>query len=171
MQPNGTVVVPTSRRVKSGPSRSTNGGAHWDLAYLVANVSAHTVAGNLRTSPLPSAEVDGAGRVYVVWQDCRFRAGCSSNDVVMSTSTDGTAWSALQRIPIDPVTSTADHFIPGLAVDRTTSGGSAQLALTYYFYPTPTCTVATCQLSSASSRPDGGANWSAPTTCRRPRWR
>jgi hypothetical protein len=38
-------------------------------------------------------------------------------------------------IPIDPVSSTVDHFIPGLAVDRRTAGGSAHLGLGYYFYP------------------------------------
>jgi hypothetical protein len=34
----------------------------------------------------------------------------------MSTSADGVTWSALRRIPIDPVGSGVDHFIPGLAV-------------------------------------------------------
>jgi hypothetical protein len=66
----------------------------------------------------PSARVDGAGKVYVVWGDCRFRSGCSSNDIVMSTSTSGTKRSKVIRIPIDSTKSTADHFIPGLGVDR-----------------------------------------------------
>ena len=41
----------------------------------IATVTDHTEAGNLRSGPLPSAEIDGAGKVYVVWQDCRFRTG------------------------------------------------------------------------------------------------
>lgn len=131
----------------------------------MANISEHAVAGNLRSLPLPSAEVDAAGKVYVVWQDCRFRAGCASNDIVMSTSTNGTTWTAPVRIPIDPISSTVDHFIPGLAVDRKSSGGTARLALTYYFYPNAACSQSTCQLSVGFvSSIDGGATWSAPQT-------
>jgi hypothetical protein len=43
-------------------------------------------------------------------------------------SSNGVACTAPARVP----TSVADQFIPGLAVDASTSGGSADLALTYY---------------------------------------
>jgi hypothetical protein len=67
------------------------------------------------------------------------------------------------QVPIDPVSSAADHFIPGLAVDATTSGSAAHVALTYYFYPNATCTGA-CQLEVGYiSSPDGGAHWSNAT--------
>ena len=88
----------------------------------ISSINSHLVAGGLRNPNLPSAEIDAAGKVYVVWSDCRFRTGCSSNDIVMSTSTDGQTWTAPARIPIDPTTSTVDHFIPGIGVDHTTSG-------------------------------------------------
>src|SRR5205823_2594199 len=104
------------------------------------------VAGGMRTSPLPSAEVDASGKVYVVWQDCRFRAGCSSNDIVISSSSDGKTWSAVSRIPIDTTTSTVDHFIPGIAVDPSTSGSTAHLGLSYYYFPVSNCTTSTCAL-------------------------
>jgi hypothetical protein len=66
-------------------------------------------------------------------------------------------------VPIDPVTSGADHFIPGLGVDPTTSGNGADLALTYYFYPDATCTGG-CQLKAGYiSSPNGGASWGDPT--------
>ena len=134
-------------------------------ASTVSSVSDHGVAGNLRTEPLPSAQIDAAGKIYVVWQDCRFRSGCSSNDIVMSTSANGKTWTPAVRIPIDAVSSTVDHFIPGLAVDRTTSGNTARLALTYYFYPSANCTQSTCQLSVGFvSSVDGGASWSVPQT-------
>ena len=82
---------------------------------------------------------------------------------MFSKSSDGATWSPVTRVPIDSVTSGADHFIPGLAVDRSTSGSTAHLALTYYFYPDATCNGG-CQLDTGfiSSR-DGGAHWSAPT--------
>jgi len=164
VQPNGTVIVPYFNGSQIGAFRSTNGGGKWSNAVLVSNVSFHTVAGNLRTSPLPSAEIDGSGKVYVVWEDSSFRSGGSSNDIVMSTSTDGVTWSPLVRIPIDATSSTVDHFIPGIALDRNTSGNTAHLGLTYYYYPVANCTLATCQLNVGFiSSTDGGANWSAPT--------
>jgi hypothetical protein len=122
------------------------------------------VAGNLRSGPLPSAEIDGAGKVYVVWEDCRFRRSCKTNDIVMSTSTNGTSWSSVARVPIDSTTSGVDHFIPGIAVDPATSGSSAKLGLTYYFYRNARCGRRTCQLEVGYvESSDGGSTWSSPT--------
>jgi hypothetical protein len=143
--------------------RSTNGGTSWTAPVTIASVSQHTIPGGLRSGPLPSAEVDGAGRVYVVWQDSRFRGG-ARDDIVMSTSTNGTTWTTVVRIPIDATSSTVDHFIPGIAADRTTSGGSAHLALTYYFYPTSSCSASTCRLNVGFiSSTNGGSTWSTAT--------
>ena len=55
-------------------------------------------------------------------EDRRFRTKCSSNDTVFSKMADGVSRSPLTRVPIDSVTNEADHFIPGLAVDKSTSG-------------------------------------------------
>jgi BNR repeat-like domain len=166
VQPNGTVIVPVANASETavGAFRSTDGGGSWSKVTTISSVPSHTVAGGLRSGPLPTAEIDGAGKVFVAWQDCRFRSGCTANDIVYSTSTNGTSWSAVTRIPIDATTSGVDHFIPGLAVDKTTSGGSAHLALTYYYYPATSCTFATCQLNVGFiSSTNGGSTWSAPT--------
>jgi hypothetical protein len=166
VQPNGTVIVPADNAFQSAiiAFHSTDGGQTWSAGTTVTTVSEHTVAGNLRTSPLPSAEIDGAGNVYVVWQDCRFETNCTANDIVMSTSSDGVTWSPIARIPIDAVGSGVDHFIPGIAVDRGTSGASAHLALTYYYYPVAACSSSTCRLQAGYiSSANGGATWSAPT--------
>jgi hypothetical protein len=163
VQPSGTVIVPFANASETAirAFRSTDGGATWSSAVTIASVADHRVAGDLRTGPLPSAEIDAAGKVYVVWQDCRFRRGCKSNDVVMSTSTDGVAWTPVTRIPIDSADSTVDHFIPGIAVDRSTAGGSAHVGLTYYFYPKAQCGPNNCQLAVGYvSSIDGGASWS-----------
>jgi hypothetical protein len=165
VRPNGVVVVPIANASDTAIRvfRSTSGGASWTTTTTIASIARHTVAGGLRAPPLPSAEMDAAGKVYVVWQDCRFRASCSANDIVMTTSSDGVAWSALRRIPIDSTTSGIDHFIPGLGVDRSTSGGSARLALTYHYYPTASCSSSTCQLDVGYvSSTNGGSTWSAP---------
>ena len=170
VQPNGTVVVPFLGSGSLGSSSSisaftsTNGGSSWNSSVSIATQTDHTVV-SIRTEPLPSAEIDSAGKVYVVWQDCRFESGCSANDIVMSTSTDGNTWSAVQRIPTDAVGSGVDHFIPGLAVDKSTSGSTAHLALAYYYYPNANCTTSTCQLEVGFvSSVDGGNSWSASTT-------
>jgi len=165
VQPNGTVVVPYSANFGGVRAfRSTNGGAGWTSTVTVASQSTHGVAGGLRDPPLPSAEVDGAGTVYVVWHDCRFRSGCSANDIVMSTSTDGLTWTSVVRIPIDPTTSTVDHFIPGIGVNPSTSGSTTQLALSYYYYPVSSCSFSTCELTAGFiSSIDGGATWSPAT--------
>jgi hypothetical protein len=164
VQPNGTVIVPMANADETGivAFHSSDGGASWSAAQAVATVPSHTAGGGLRTSPLPSAEIDGSGTVYVAWQDCHFEPGCSANDIVWSSSADGTTWSAPARIPIDPVSSGVDHFIPGLAVDPASSGAGARLGLTYHYYPDTNCT-ADCQLYAGYvSSVDAGANWSAP---------
>ena len=51
-------------------------------------------------------------------------------------------------MPIDAVTSTADHFIPGIGVDPSSSGATARIGLTYYYYPQANCTDTTCQLDA-----------------------
>ena len=166
VRPDGTVIVPfaSANETAIRAFTSTDGGASWSASVTVSAAKTHTVAAGLRTGPLPSAEIDGAGKVYVGWQDCRFRTGCKSNDIVFSTSTDGTTWSAVTRIPIDPTSSSVDHFIPGLAVDKSTSGASAHVGVSYYFYPNAKCTTTTCQLDVGFiSSPDGGASWTAAT--------
>lgn len=166
VQPNGTVIVPMASATETSirAFRSTDGGGTWSSAVTVASVSKHTVAGGLRSGPLPSAEIDASGKVYVVWQDCRFRSNCPSNDIVMSTSTNGSTWTTVVRVPIDATSSTVDHFIPGLAVDKTTSGSTAHLGLAYYFYPVSNCSASTCQLKVGFiSSTNGGSTWTAPT--------
>ncbi|MBV8528337.1 MAG: exo-alpha-sialidase [Candidatus Dormibacteraeota bacterium] len=164
VQPNGTVIVPYFADSASQMRAfvSTNGGSSWNSSRAISSVSDHAAAGGLRTEPLPSAEIDSSGRVYVVWQDCRFRSGCTSNDIVMSKSSNGTSWSSVTRVPIDATTSGADHFIPGLAVDRSTSGSSAHLGLYYYYYPVASCT--SCQLDVGFiSSTNGGTSWGTAT--------
>jgi len=164
-QPNGNVVVPIGNANQTAirAFRSTNGGGSWSSGVTITNTQVHDVAGNIRHGPIPSSDVDAAGRVYTAWHDCRFRTGCTSNDIVMTTSLDGLTWTSVVRIPIDAVTSGRDHFIPGLAVDPTTSGATAHLALTYYYYPVAACTGDGCELRVGFVESfNGGSTWTAP---------
>ena len=77
-----------------------------------------------------------------------------------SLNATGTSWSAVSRIPIDATGSGIDHFIPGLAVNKATTGATAQLGLTYYFYPSGSTQLSVGFISSANA----GSTWSAPQT-------
>jgi hypothetical protein len=152
--PNGTVVVPyTANYSAVYAARSSDGGNTWSTSF----VGSQNRAGNqgMRSPPMPTAEVDSSGRVYVAWSDCAFESGCNANDIVMTSSTDGVSWTPVVRIPTDPLNSGVDHFIPGLAVDRSTGGSGAHLALTYYYFP-----AGSNELNVGfSSSLDGGASW------------
>jgi hypothetical protein len=172
VQPNGTVVVPIET---FGPAsdlmsafHSIDGGATWSALATITGIQSHLDAGGIRSGPLPSAAVDGAGAIWVVWEDCRFRAAptkCSTNDLVYSTSTDGVTWGAVTRIPIDATSSTVDHFIPGIGIDPTTSGAGAHVAIHYYYFPVSNCVLSTCQLDVGFiSSANGGSTWNAPVT-------
>jgi hypothetical protein len=164
VQPNGNVIVPIETDAMAA-FVSTNGGATWTAPATISNIQFHADAGGIRSGPLPSAAIDGAGTVWTVWEDCRFRANCSTNDLVYSTSSDGVNWSAVTRIPIDDTSTSVDHFIPGIGIDPATSGASAHVALHYYFYSQSNCTVSSCQLSVGFvSSANGGSTWNTPLT-------
>jgi hypothetical protein len=170
IQPNGTVVVSSEDYSGYGDGGaniisfvSSDGGNTWSGASEISKFQMHTVAGNMRTQALPASGVDYNGVVYTVWQDCRFRTNCSSNDIVLSTSKDGKSWTSPARIPLDSSTSGVDHFLPALSVESTWFGTT--LALSYYYFPQANCTVSTCQLYAAyATSNNGGQNWSSPTT-------
>lgn len=101
------------------------------------------------------------------------------NDIalaVMPAPTDATpapSFGAPARIPIESdagaATNTVDHFIPAIAADPNTSGGSAHLGLFYYFYPRAACNFinptgpqCTPQYGYVSST-DGGSSWTSPS--------
>jgi hypothetical protein len=168
VQPGGTVIVPivgfAHRQGVIMSFGSSDGGASWSHPTRIAAISFHRPGGGLRAGAFPSAEIDASGQVYVAWADCRFEAGCTANDLVLSSSSDGLTWSPVTRIPLDTVGSGIDHFIPGLAVDRSTTGSGAHVAVAYYFYEDANCTLATCKLDVGyASSVNGGASWSAST--------
>jgi hypothetical protein len=60
VQPNGTVIVPAINAYETDiiALKSTDGGQSWGGAAEVSTVASHYIAGYLRASPLPSAEMD-----------------------------------------------------------------------------------------------------------------
>jgi hypothetical protein len=164
-QPDGTVVVPhaSSFEGEIQSFRSTDGGATWEAPTFVADIQHHMVAGDMRADPLPSVEADGGGRVYVAWEDCRFRASCGANDIVMTSSVDGVSWSSLKRLPHATGGSAEEDFVPGLGANRATSGGTAHLAVAYHYVPTTLCQPTSCKVHvGITESHNAGATWSTP---------
>jgi hypothetical protein len=170
VQPGGRVVVAFvgrcgGTRVQNCALSSDDGGTSWSAPVAISARMFHPTAPLIVTPPLPSAAVDRDGRIYVVWKDCRFEVGCpaAANDLLLSTSDDGASWSPARRIPLDPIGSNVDHFLPGIGVDPASAGDKARLALTYYFLPVANCTLDTCELKVGfASSIDGGETWSTP---------
>jgi hypothetical protein len=165
VKPNGKVIVPFlgfSGFVMA--FNSTNGGQSWTKAVNVGAFTNHAEAGTIRSAGLPSAAMDAKGKVYVAWPDCRFRAGCSSNDIVYSKSGSGTIWTAVKRVPIDPVTSTVDHFITGLGIEPGTYGTAAHVGLVYYYYPVSNCGNNCSPFAGFIQSSNGGGRWSPAQT-------
>jgi hypothetical protein len=159
VQPNGTLVVVAGdyrdERALSGSMiayRSTDGGATF-TRFIVSDLQAADNA-PMRAISLPSVEADSNGTIYATWADCRFRPGCSQNDLVLATSTDGMTWTTPVRM-----TTGTDAFIPGLAADPAHPGRLAVVYAHYY----GTCSKAPCLLgmSFVQSR-DGGKTWNQP---------
>ena len=162
---SGTVIVPylaNNGQIRS--FRSTDGGVTWSSSTLVATASHHTPAGGLRTTSMPSMQLDNNGNAFAVWSDCRFRSGCVANDIVISKTRDGLTWTSPRRVPITSTGSSADHFAPGIGIDPATWDAEARIGVTYAYYPNTNCTQSTCQLYYGFiSSTNGGASWSAPT--------
>ena len=148
-RPDGSLVVPYLGDGEMQSVRSTDGGLSFEQPVTIARYGHRPLSG-IRSFPLPTADVDAQGRVYVAWQDCRFRAACTANDVILSTSQDGVTWSQPARLTRDGGTA----FVPALAVDRATG----RLALAYH-----RCTGSPCRIDVLLSRSrDGGASWGRP---------
>jgi hypothetical protein len=123
VRPSGELVVVflwSERRI--GASVSADGGLTFADPVVVSDVQVRSNSA-LRFFPLPSADADRTGRVWVAWHDCRFTPRCAANSVVVSSSLDGFAWSPLTR-----VTSGRNAFLPAVGVHPE----SGRLALLYY---------------------------------------
>ena len=123
VQPDGKLVLTFwNGRGAIAAATSADGGVTFRSPVTISDLQTRS-AQPLRAPPLVAAEVDAEGRVVVVWQDCRFNAGCAANDVVLSRSTDGTTWSTPAR-----VTSERNAVMPTLDVDP----GTGRIAIAYY---------------------------------------
>jgi hypothetical protein len=123
VRPDGGLVVTYLWRGRSiGASVSADGGKTFGPPVTVAEIQVRRAPG-LRVPPLPSADVDPSGRVWVTWHDCRFSPGCGENSAVVSTSADGRSWTAPTR-----ATAGRNVYLPAIGIHPT----SGAVAIVYY---------------------------------------
>ena len=167
VRPDGTVLVPftvfgsiddaTTDRISV--ARSTDGGATFGPARRIAQLF-EEVQIDVRAPAFVSADVDAGGTVYLAWTDCRFSRECTSNGIVLVSSSDGVTWSAPRYVPVGAPDAPAHRFVPGLALDPASRGTSARIAITTYTVSKPQgcvdCEVVDAYLVTSA---DGGRSW------------
>lgn len=162
VRPNGELVVVFTERDTQQAARSRDGGATF-ARERIASLQFHAFTyehERLRAPPLPAADVTADGTVYVTWYDCRFRAGCAGNDIVVSRSLAGGGWSEPARVPLATAGAQADYVLPALAVGTPSRGPRTELALGYYALSSPDCTGPDCRLRAGLAvSSDGGTTW------------
>ena len=147
VQPDGDLVVPYYDEDRVAAVRSVDGGRSFLPPVSVAPTQFRGTDG-LRAPPLPSAEVDRNGTIYVAWPDCG--AACERNDLVVARSPDGITWTRTRL----QLSRSGDFVLPGLGADRTVGG---RLALAYYLLK-PGGFLDAYVVTSR----DGGRRWAAP---------
>ena len=124
-KPNGELVV--VYLWERGPfaiasSRSADGGLTFDPPVRIAEIDGSCAIRGFRAFPLPSADVDPAGRVWAAWHDCE-APGASRNAAFVSRSADSVAWSAPTSISAG-----RNALLPAIGIDRATG----RVAIAYH---------------------------------------
>ena len=120
VQPNGDLVLvyfPVGTATAEEVAQtSRDGGASFAPPVLIDSFAGADPTGMRTGDILPEAAVDPlTGRLYVVWQDRRFRDD-GLNDVVMSVSGDaGANWGPLRVVNEAAPARPRDRFTPGVA--------------------------------------------------------
>ncbi|MBA2461323.1 MAG: exo-alpha-sialidase [Actinobacteria bacterium] len=125
VQPDGKLVLSFWSPGSTGSIvaiTSTDGGQTFNTPVTISDLRTSEVR-PFRAPPLVASEVDQQGGILVTWQDCRFRAACTENDVVLARSADGLTWSAPVRL-----TSGRNAVMPTIGVEP----GTRRLAILYY---------------------------------------
>lgn len=124
---------------------SVDGGVTFGAPVQVAVVALHTTP--LRVPPLPSVALTTQG-INVVWPDCSAHPGCTSNDIVLSTSSDGAVW----RTP-RVIAAGGDYVTPTIG-----AAGDSAAVLAYVRQPGVCCKLGVRLFRSS----DGGTTWGPP---------
>lgn len=165
VQADGTLAVVMRRPGQIVVTRSSNGGRTFAAPVAVGpeRLTGDEESGGdpypLRAPAIPSVSADSAGTMYVAWPECGGAHGCSSTDILISSSRDGRTWSR----PLKAVTSAPGVFalLPAVASDSAPGAPPRRLALVYYVLRPSTRSLVPMLAWSA----DAGTTWTrAPLT-------
>jgi hypothetical protein len=163
VRPNGELVIVFFERAAVRAVRSTDGGMSYAPRETISTLTQQPyafTADRFRGTPTPTVTVDGSGTLYAAWYDCRFRPGCTGNDIVLATSTAPGAWTPVRRIPLTTAGATVDLILPGLAADSASRGKSTRLLLAYYSLSSHDCSGGDCRLRAGlATSTSAGASW------------
>jgi hypothetical protein len=163
VRPDGELVIVFFEDGVVEAVRSNDGGATFATRERVAAlrfVRRQIGTGRFRGFTLPSATVDRSGTVYVAWSDCRFRSGCSADDIIWSRSSAPGTWTPVRRVPLAPLGSSTDVVLPDVAVDPSSN---SRLALSYYTLNGANCTEVNCRLNVyLVTSKTAGSRWAKP---------
>jgi len=145
--------------------RSNDHGGTFSGPTRLAPLASEDVSG-LRVPPFVSADVAGDGTVWVAWSDCRFDPDCVANDIVLTSSADGTRWAAPIRVPafrggLVPLA----QVLPGLTVDPASTGAKTKIGIVYYSVPPDGgCLQFTCATADVNfvGSLNAGKTWTRP---------
>ena len=154
VRPDGTLVIVYSGRSSLGETVSLDGGETFGPATAIVGQTFFDLS-RIRASQFPSVEADAAGTIYAAWTDCGLRVTCSGDDIVISSSADGYAWSTPTRVPTGGTQAGHSYFTPGLAADPVTPG---RLGIVYYELAACGCRIDVAFVGST----DGGTSWGKP---------
>src|SRR6266536_94289 len=168
----------TTLAAAAGPTlRIDPNGPHPEVVTIqtVGATACNGADGANFTPALAWAHTTGA---FVTKNNVANNSSADPNDIAMSVMpapTDANptpSFGGPVRIPVEPDSggnsNRNDHFIPGIAADPNTSGGTAHLGLFYFMYPVATCqaynfdNLCSLRVGYVSST-DGGATWSHAT--------
>ena len=119
VEPNGDLVLVyddfTSGSDRIVAQASHDGGLTFDPAVKVGRLRAASEPG-VRTGGLPTAAIDPVtGRVFVAWQDARFRTDGHNDVVIARSSSEGARWSRIKRVNPDLLAGGPSPFTPDVS--------------------------------------------------------
>lgn len=142
----GAGLVPTQGPLVFGP------------AVSVATYQNNAVRAQ-RAGTLPAAAVDPrTGRIFVTWEDARYRTD-KSNDVVVSYSDDGITWTSPIRVNRGGKADSVDHWNPSVAL---TSDGAVHVMYRQRVEGASIGEFSNYIDTFVQSSTDHGKTWSAP---------
>lgn len=107
---------------------STNQGANWTAPVQVGTLdNVDFTSQGFRSRSHPSIDADPGGRVFVVWASNTDTAGNDDSDIYITSSTDGTTWTAPSVVNAEPGGGDQDEqWMPWVAV------GQGRVHVVYY---------------------------------------